>query len=252
MHRTARRGVIATSTTRQSDDLMALVDATSRRPQMAATTRPEPPATTELAPITKLIPTLRDGLAPIDLGEPVNGVREVHFDPRHFDYDTVNSMLRATGITPAPAIDRVHQAAADRARAIITAELAAHPQCPTVDVAVWGNMTLTVPEPAWCTRGHETDGRGEHPEDITHSSTETDVTVTRPDGAAETLLSGWIASNPYASVDSEPRAAISFSTGDCADYDVPGLAKLAAELRAAAEWVNGLSAQLAAAQSEVC
>jgi hypothetical protein len=153
-----------------------------------------------------------------------------------------------TAPAPTPA-ESLYAATLARITRQAAAEIAANPGLPTVNHAVWGNNSVTAIEPAFCTRQHATEGRGEHPEDIYHASTETAVEVTRASGGKETLLSGWIAVNPYSLADSEPRGAICFPTGDCEDYDGPGLVRLAAELRAAAAWVDSLGAQLAAVQN---
>ncbi|MEU1421503.1 hypothetical protein [Kitasatospora sp. NPDC005751] len=217
---------------------------TSHEPLAGFTTDPD--ATSA----TNLIAALRDGLTPIDITKDDTGSYTVHYDHRVFDRDTVNIILAAVGIPPARPIEEIHAEAAAKILAIADAELAAHPGRRTADIALRGGRTVTAACRQWCTVDHRADGPGIHPEDIYHASTEAAVEVTRPSSAPETLLSGWITVYPYSSTDSEPRAAIWFSSGDCEDYDAPGLGRLAADLRAAAAWVDGLRAQLTAAVEE--
>ncbi|MGW2539455.1 DUF6907 domain-containing protein [Kitasatospora sp. NPDC001574] len=201
---------------------------------------------------TNLVAALRDGLTPIDITKNDTGSYTVHYDHRVFDRDAVNVILAAVGIPPARPIEEIHAEAAAEVQAIVDAELTARPGCQTADIAVWGGTTMTVPEPSWCTRIHGANQLGEHPHDIYHGSSEASIAVSRANGEPETLFSGWIADNPYSDNPAEvgPRAAICFPSGDCEDYDQPGLARLAAELRVASSWVDGLRAQLAAAIEE--
>ena len=161
----------------------------------------------------------------------------------------IGEFLDAT-IAAAPTPEDRHAADLARVRALVAAEVAGRPGARTVDLAVWGGNTLTVIEPSWCTREHATEGRGEHPEDIHHCSTEATAKVTRADSAKETLLSGWIVVNPYLQRMPEVRAAVALATGDVEEYDAAGLACLADEIRAAAAFIDGLHAQLTNAIEE--
>ncbi|MFJ2580001.1 DUF6907 domain-containing protein [Kitasatospora aureofaciens] len=201
---------------------------------------------------THLVAVLREGLTPTEIHKDPDGGYTACYDPRAFDRDAVNVMLDALGIPPSRPIEEIHAEAAAKVQALVDAELAERPGGRTVDVAIWGGGTMTVPEPVWCTREHEAGAHPEHPQDIYHSSTEVTVNVARPDGTPLALLSGWIADNPYSAnaADVGPRGVIWFGSGDCEDYRPAGLDRLAHELRAAAAWVDGLRAQLLDALTE--
>jgi hypothetical protein len=141
-------------------------------------------------------------------------------------------------------------AAFERVAAIAAAELEAGPQTLTAEVRVWGNRTVTVAEPSWCNGQHgASHANGDHPEDITHASDETALHLTRTTGEKEHLLTGWLISSPYGA-DPKPRAAICHPTGDVDDHDEASLTRLAAELRAAADYIEQLRRQLAEATGE--
>lgn len=145
--------------------------------------------------------------------------------------------------TPAPG--SALQAATDRVRTLAATEITAHPDQLTANVRIWGGTSITIPEPAWCTGQHGLNHKhGDHPEDLAHTSAETAVTVTRPSGETETLLSAWIASNPFSSDQPEPRATIALPSGDIEDLDEAGLDRLAAELHSAARFIEQLRNQL--------
>jgi hypothetical protein len=202
------------------------------------------------APITKLIPAFRDGLAPIDIRKDLDGGYTVYYDPRAYDHDAVCVILMALGI-PLPA-DAAEQGAAAvrRAAGLAAADIAAHPGCHTVAAPVWGGTVLTIREPAWCVRSHRTaPACGEHPDDITHASDETPAEITLPDGTRMTLFSGWISSNPFSTHQPEPCASIDLPNGVTHEYDARGLAQLAVELRAAAHRVGVLRDRLLDATS---
>ncbi|MCG6497643.1 hypothetical protein [Kitasatospora sp. A2-31] len=154
------------------------------------------------------------------------------------------STARCTTTTETP--DTPLTTAIDRVRTQASAAIAARPGRLTTSAPVWGNTIITIPEPSWCTLDHH--NRLDHPEDLYHTSSETAVTVTRANGETEELLSCWLADNPYGNDspygDTGLRAAVAFHTGDVEDYDEAGLARLAAELRAAAALVDRLAAQL--------
>ncbi|MER5352772.1 hypothetical protein ABT093_20865 [Kitasatospora sp. NPDC002551] len=143
-------------------------------------------------------------------------------------------------------------AAIERVRAQAAAAIAAQPGRLTADAPVWGDTTITIPEPSWCTLDHH--NRLDHPEDLYHASAEAAVHVTRAGGEREELFSVWLANNPY---DRGPvpagltglRAAVALPTGDVEDYDESGLTRLAGELRAAAALIDRLNAQLADARA---
>lgn len=124
------------------------------------------------------------------------------------------------------------------------AQIAAHPDRKTVTITTPNGDTFAAPEPHYCIGHH----RPEWPEDVAHASAVTSVGITRPSGDDGTLLSGGLLQYPYALTDSEPVAAISLPTGDVEDFDEAGLDRLAAELRAAAQWAENLRDQLAAAK----
>ncbi|OKI14168.1 hypothetical protein [Streptomyces sp. CB03911] len=204
-------------------------------------------ATPEPAP-TQLIAADRTGLEPIDIRRNADGSATGYYDPTRFSREQANHVLVLLGFPAAPGVEDLYAAELRRVEALAAAEVAASPDARTIDLAVWGNATLTVVEPAWCTREHVTDGRGEHPEDVHHTSTETAAEVTRVDGEKETLLSGWIVQNPYLERMPEVRAAIALATGDVEEYDAAGLARLADEIRSAAAFIDGLREQLLAAE----
>jgi hypothetical protein len=125
------------------------------------------------------------------------------------------------------------------------AQIVAHPERKITTTTTPHGDIFTIPEQYWCA-GHP---RPEWPEDVTHASAETSVRITLPSGEDGTLLSGWLLQYPYALTDSEPVVAIALPGGDVADYDEAGLDRLAAELRAAADWAENLRDQLAAAKA---
>lgn len=205
---------------------------------------------------TTLTAAAREGLPPLDFRKDTDGGYSAEFDPVRINRDGVNHILHALGIPPSRPIEEIHAESAARAQALVDIELAARPGRPTIDISVWGGTTLTVPEPSWCTRGHEPCPFGDHPQDIYHQSAETDVQFTQDNGTRITLFSTYISDNPYSADPAHrgPRGVIWFTGFDAhtqdQDYDPDGLHQFARDLLAAALSVEKLRDQLIAARTE--
>ncbi|MFD7986802.1 DUF6907 domain-containing protein [Kitasatospora indigofera] len=200
-------------------------------------------ATPEPAP-TELIAADRTGLEPVDIRRNADGSATVYYDAKVYNREQVNHILPLLGIPMAPGVEDLYAATLARVKAMAAADIAANPGARTVPIAVWGDTVITAVCKDWCTEEHESTGRGVHPEDIFHTSTETPVEVTRADGEKETLFGAWLVQNPYLERMPEVRAAVALATGDVEEYDAAGLARLADEIRAAAAFIDGLRGQL--------
>lgn len=198
-------------------------------------------------PATLLIPTVLPGQPPIAPYRRPDGGYSIEYDRRHFDENEINVIVHALGIPPARPITAVYAETTAAVQVLADAEIAAHPGCAVVDAEVWGDGTLTIREPRWCTRSHAArDGVGEHPKDLYHSTKDRFATVSRANGDREDLISAWLSESPFLDdpADRGPRASVAFANGDCEEYDEAGLDRLAHELRAAAAMIDGLRAQL--------
>jgi hypothetical protein len=120
-----------------------------------------------------------------------------------------------------------------------------------ITLATSDHGTVTFPEPAWCTRGHEP--RGDTPprrSEINHQSDSFHVTVPAPGGDAALLeLVLWqdVFPEPHWTMGDRPHAVAFLAQDDSVSLDVAGLDAFADSMYDAARQIRTFANRLALA-----